>query len=151
ACRRAGPQPRSHHAGAAARADHRRLGELAMLTTTRSLPEALGDPAAYPHAPDRVELCETHISWVFLAGDKAYKVKKPVKFPFLDYSSLALRRELCHAEVQLGRRFAPSVYGGVVAISPRSEGGLRIAPEYDSTAVDYAVVMRRYDEADTFA
>ena len=98
-----------------------------MLTTTpRNLPEALGDPVAYPHVPDRVEVRETHISWVFLAGEKAYKVKKPVKFPFLDYSSAARRRELCHAEVELGRRFAPSVYCGVVAISPRPDGGLVI-------------------------
>ena len=123
-----------------------------MLTTTaRALPEALRDPTAYPHGPDDVEVRETHISWVFLAGDKAYKVKKPVKFPFLDYSSVARRQELCHAEVELGRRFAPSVYHGVVAISPRQGGGLTIAPEYDPQAIDYAVLMRRYDDADTLA
>lgn len=123
-----------------------------MLTTpTRSLPEALLDPAAYPHAPEDVKLCETHISWVFLAGETAYKVKKPVKFPFLDYSSLALRRELCHAEVELDRRFAPSVYRGVVALAPRPGGGIRVMPEDDPGAVEYAVTMRRYDEADTLA
>lgn len=123
-----------------------------MLTArTASLPEALLDPAAYPHAPDDVELRETHISWVFLAGDKAYKVKKPVVFPFLDYSSLTARRAFCHAEVGLDRRFAPSVYRGVVALVPGPDGGLRIAPEYDARAVEYAVVMRRYDEAETLA
>ena len=122
-----------------------------LTTTTRSLPDALADPAAYPHAPDEVGLRETHISWIFLAADQVYKVKKPVKFAFLDYSSAALRRELCHAEVELGRRFAPSVYRDVVAISPRPDGGLQITPEQDSRAIDYAVRMRRYDESDTLA
>lgn len=121
-----------------------------MLTTaTRDLPHALLDPAAYPHAPDGVELRETHISWVLLAGEKAYKIKKPVRFPFLDYGTLERRHELCHAEVELGRRFARSVYRGVVAIVPRQDGGLKIAPEYEPTAVEYGVVMRRYDDADT--
>jgi aminoglycoside phosphotransferase family enzyme/predicted kinase len=123
-----------------------------MLTTpTSRLPEALCDVEAYPHQPDSVELHETHISWVFLAGDTAYKVKKPVRFPFLDYSSPARRRELCHAEIELGRRFAPSVYRDVVAITPRPDGGLEIGPEHAPRAVDYAVVMRRYDEAETLA
>jgi aminoglycoside phosphotransferase family enzyme/predicted kinase len=122
-----------------------------MLTTTatHNLPQALLEPAAYPHAPDAVELRETHISWVFLAGPKAYKLKKPVRFPFLDYGTLERRRELCHAEVELGRRFARSLNLGVVAIDPRPDGGLKIAPEYDPSAVEYAVVMRRYADADT--
>jgi aminoglycoside phosphotransferase family enzyme len=51
----------------------------------RRLPAALLDPAAYPHHPEEVQLCETHISWVFLAGDFAHKVKRPVVLPFLDY------------------------------------------------------------------
>lgn len=123
-----------------------------MLTTsTQALPDALLDVEAYPHRPDRVELCETHISWVFLSGGKAYKVKKPVTFPFLDYGSPARRRACCHEELRLGRRFAPSVYRGVVGLAPRPGGGLRIVPEYDARAVEYAVVMRRYDEADTLA
>lgn len=123
-----------------------------MLTAaTRSLPGALLDPAAYRHAPATVELRETHISWVFLAGDRAYKVKKPVEFAFVDYGTLARRRRLCHAEVALGRRFAPSVYRGVVAIVPRPDGGLGLAPEHDPHAVEYAVEMRRFDEEDTLA
>lgn len=123
-----------------------------MLTaSTAILPDALLDPAAYAFGPHVVELRETHISWVFLTEHKAYKVKKPVKFPFLDYSSLARRRELCHEELRLGRRFAPSVYRGVVGIAPRPGGGLRIVPEFDVQAVEYAVVMRRYDEAETLA
>jgi aminoglycoside phosphotransferase family enzyme/predicted kinase len=121
------------------------------LTATRQLPEALLDPGAYPHLPAAVELRETHISWVFLAGEKAYKVKKPVRFPFLDYGTPARRRACCTAEVQLNRRFAPGRYRGVVAVVPRGPDGLGIAPEHDLRAVDYAVVMGRYDESATLA
>ena len=118
---------------------------------TRQLPEALLDPRAFPHLPDAVELRETHISWVFLAGDKAYKVKKPVRFGFVDYGTVTRRRTLCHAEVDLNARFAPALYHGVVALVPHGPDGLRVAPEHDPRAVEYAVVMRRYDEAATLA
>jgi aminoglycoside phosphotransferase family enzyme/predicted kinase len=116
---------------------------------TRRLPDALLDPAAFPHRPAFVELRETHISWVFLAGEKAYKVKKPVRFPFLNYSTLQRRRRLCHAETELGIRFAPSLYNGVVALVPHGPDGLRVAPEHDPGAVEFAVVMGRYDESAT--
>jgi aminoglycoside phosphotransferase family enzyme len=118
---------------------------------TRALPGALLKPAAFPHLPDSVQLRETHISWVFLAGDKAYKVKKPVRFPFLDYGTLQRRRALCHAEVDLNVRFAPALYQGVVSLIPHGLDGLKVAPEHDPRAVEYAVVMRRYDESATVA
>lgn len=118
---------------------------------TQTLPEALLDVDAYPHRVDNVELRETHISWVFLAGDKAYKVKKPVRFPFLDYGTPARRHEACRAEVELNRRFSATTYRGVVALVKRPHGGLAIAPEHVADAVDYAVVMGRYDESATLA
>lgn len=96
------------------------------------------------------ELRETHISWVVLTGDRAYKIKKPVTFPFLDYGSLDIRRQFCEAEVQLNRRFAPDLYLGVVAIVPRGDV-LALAPPDDPYAVEYAVEMRRYDEHATLA
>src|SRR4051812_16469277 len=97
--------------GGAAAVRHDRLAMLTDTPTlTRRLPEALLDPGAFPQHPAAVELRETHISWVFLAGDRAYKVKKPVRFPFLDYGTLARRRALCAEELRIGRRFAPSVY-----------------------------------------
>src|SRR3569832_761943 len=68
---------------------------------------ALQEPADYPHAVESVRLVETHISWVLLAGDYAYKIKKPVDFGFLDFSSLAQRRHYCEEELRLNRRFAP--------------------------------------------
>jgi aminoglycoside phosphotransferase family enzyme/predicted kinase len=97
-----------------------------------------------------VEVRETHISWVVLEGDRAYKIKKPVRLPFLDYGSLERRHELCLEEVRLNRRLAPDVYLGVCALVPGA-GGLRPAPADAPGAVEYAVVMRRYDERRTLA
>ena len=70
---------------------------------------AMLDPGFYPYRPERVELRETHISWVFLAGELAYKVKKPLVLPFLDYGSLERRLEMCREEVRLNHRLAPGV------------------------------------------
>ena len=98
---------------------------------------ALLRPEAYPRRPDRVELRETHVSWVFLAGDRVYKVKKPVRFPFLDYSTPERRRAFCEEEVRLNRRFTSDVYLGVAPVT----ADLRIRG--DGPAVDYAVEMAR--------
>jgi hypothetical protein len=108
------------------------------------------DPEAYEPRPAAVELRETHISWVLLAGDTAYKVKKPLTLPFLDYGSLERRRVLCRLEMRLNARLAPRIYRGVRAIVPR-DGGLRIADEADPEAIEYAVEMVRYDERATLA
>jgi aminoglycoside phosphotransferase family enzyme/predicted kinase len=96
------------------------------------------------------ELRETHISWVVLSGDRAFKVKKPVTFPFLDYGSLDLRRKYCEEEVRLNGRFAPEIYLGVVAIVPYGHG-LAFADADNPFAIEYAVEMRRYDERTTLA
>jgi uncharacterized protein len=65
---------------------------------------------------DRVELRETHISWLFLAGDFAFKLKKPVRFDFVDYGTAQRRRQMCHQEVRLNRRLAATIYLGVNAL-----------------------------------
>lgn len=101
-----------------------------------------------PHGATEVR--ETHISRVLLDGDRAYKIKKPVRLPFLDYGTLERRHRLCREEVRLNRRLAPDVYLGVAALVPAA-GGMRRAPESTPGAVEYAVVMRRYDEASTLA
>ena len=80
------------------------------------------DPGSYPHGPERVELRETHISWVFLVGERAYKVKKPLVLPFLDYGSLERRLETCREEVRLNHRLAPAYYLGVDSIVRRDNG-----------------------------
>jgi len=79
-------------------------------------------PELYPHRPPSVSLVQTHISYVLLAGDQVYKVKKPVRFSFLDFSTLEKRRHYCHEEVRLNRRLAADVYRGVVAICHGSDG-----------------------------
>ena len=111
-----------------------------------SLIEALRDPACYPHAADRVELEETHISWVLLAGDYAYKLKKPVRLPFLDFSTLAARRHFCEEELRLNRRTAPELYLEVVPILRDAGGALQVGARAGASAepVEYAVKMRRF-------
>ncbi len=110
--------------------------------TTESLIQELCLPRAYPHATvGGIEVHETHISIVFLAGDYAYKIKKPVKSDFLDYSTLGLRRSHCEKEVQLDSRFADDLYLGVVPIG-WEDGRLRI--EAETEPVEYAVKMRRF-------
>lgn len=115
------------------------------MTVRNALPpcvEAMLQPGFYPHRPARVELVQTHISYVFLAGDDVYKLKKPVRFAFLDFSTLERRRYFCHEEVRLNRRLAGDTYRGVVAVCPR-DGGFALAPEESAGAIEYAVHMRR--------
>lgn len=97
------------------------------------------------------ELRATHISWVFVARERAYKVKKPVRLAYVDYATLARRRSMCRAEVALNGRLAPDVYLGVRSLVPAEGGGLRLAEEEDPAAVEYAVEMRRFDESHTLA
>jgi len=106
---------------------------------TGALIERLRQPAAYPHPVDRVELIETHASFVLLAGDFAYKIKKPVRLPFLDFSSLEKRRFFCEEELRLNRRTAPGLYLGVVAI-----GGVPASMDSREEPVEYALKMRRF-------
>ena len=81
--------------------------------------EALSRPAAYPEPPGEVQVRQTHISVVFLAGRHAYKIKKPVALGFLDFRTLEARRRFCAAEVRLNRRLAPAIYQGVVPVEKR--------------------------------
>lgn len=74
-------------------------------------------PDFYPGRPERVVVRETHISWVFLAGDRAYKLKKPLVLGFLDYGTPERRREMCREEVRLNRWLAPDVYLSVRAVA----------------------------------
>jgi aminoglycoside phosphotransferase family enzyme len=106
----------------------------------------LGRPDAYPHPAHDLQRKETHMSWVFLAGDSVYKLKKPVRFPYLDYSTLAKREAACRAELALNRRLAPDVYEAVMPLT-RTARGLQIGGPGD--VVDWLVVMRRLDENKT--
>jgi len=114
------------------------------------LVEAMLDPGFYPHRPAAVELRETHISWVFRAGGLAYKLKKPIVLPFLDYGTAARRGEMCAEEVRLNRRLAPRIYRRVVSIVAAG-GGYAMSTRDDPEAVDYAVEMEAIDEERTLA
>jgi aminoglycoside phosphotransferase family enzyme/predicted kinase len=105
--------------------------------------DQLPDTLRELHQADRVELIETHISWVLLAGEHAYKVKKPLDLGFLDFSTLDKRRACCEEELRLNRRTAPDLYLDVVPITGSAEhprvGGA-------GTAIEYAVRMRRFPQ-----
>jgi uncharacterized protein len=112
------------------------------------LVEAMMRPGFYPDRPSRVELKQTHMSYVFLAGEYVYKVKKPVRFDFADCWTLGMRYELCREEVRLNRRLAPEVYLGVVPIV-RDRRRFLLGDEsrnFDPKALEYAVKMRRLPE-----
>ncbi|HHH35916.1 MAG TPA: aminoglycoside phosphotransferase [Gammaproteobacteria bacterium] len=104
-------------------------------------PALLGHPARSPR------LVETHISWVILTGEFAYKIKKPVNLGFLDFSTLALRRHYCEEELRLNRRLAPQIYLAVVPITGSPE-----APRLGGagTPFEYAVKMRQFDPDQQF-
>lgn len=113
---------------------------------THELITALTAPDCYPHPAERVDVIQTHSAAVFLAGQRVYKIKKPVDFGFLDYSTLERRRHFCAEEVRLNRRLAPDVYRGVVPIV-RTPAGLRV--DGDGEALEWAVEMTRLAEEDT--
>ena len=92
---------------------------------------SLLDPRCFPHPVDHVELIETHISWVLLAGDYAYKLKKPVDLGFLDFSTLERRAHFCAEELRINRRLAPDLYLDVVTPLP-----LAIKFAYDMVGPD---------------
>lgn len=102
---------------------------------------ALREPDAYPDCPQRVDVVETHMSWVFLTEQFVYKLKKPARYDGLDCSLLETRRFFCQEEVRLNRRLAPAVYQGVVALRRDVQGRLRIGSEGE--VVDWLVWMRR--------
>jgi len=105
-------------------------------------------PALQPSGSEAPVLVQTHASAVVLAGDDVYKLKKPVDFGFLDYSTLARRKVMCEAEVALNRRLAPSVYLGVVPITERSG---RAVLGGEGEPIEYAVHMRRLPEEASLA
>src|SRR5262245_54571149 len=110
----------------------------------RSLVDDLRRPDAYPVSrPSQVTLVTTHISWVFLTDREVWKLKRPVDYGFVDYSTLERRRRCCEDEVRLNRRLAPDVYLGVVPVRLGPHGHW-LGPDGD--IVDYAVRMRRLSD-----
>jgi hypothetical protein len=107
----------------------------------------LSTPAAYA-VPARVERIDTHISIVWLVGDRAYKLKRAVRFDYVDFSTIERRRAACEAEVRLNRRTAPSLYLGVRPVTREAGGSLAL--DGRGTPIDWLVEMARFDEATLF-
>lgn len=122
-----------------------------MAASLPPLIQALLSPARYPHPVDRVELMETHGAWVLLAGERAYKIKKPVRLPFMDFGTLALRRAACEAELRVNRRFEPPDPGSRIYLAALPITGTASAPLWGGEAqdaIEWAVQMRRFPEQD---
>lgn len=110
--------------------------------------EALHGARCYPHTVGVIDVRQTHVSWVVLTGEFAYKIKKPVKLKFLDFSSLPLRRHYCELELKLNRRFAPELYLDVVAIRGSVQSPTIDECSTGSSAeepIEYAVKLRQFD------
>ena len=112
-----------------------------MDVASAQLISALQNVQCYPHPVSRVRLVETHISWVLLTGQYVYKIKKPVLFTFVDFSTLKKRRWFCEEEVRLNRRLAPQLYLGVVPIT-----GSPSKPQIDGegSPIEFAVKMKQF-------
>ncbi|HSN72838.1 MAG TPA: hypothetical protein VLT59_15080, partial [Steroidobacteraceae bacterium] len=113
--------------------------------TDAPLIESLRNAACYPHAVDAIRIVETHISWIVLTGAIAYKIKKPVRFSFLDFSTLELRKYYCEEELRLNRRFAPELYLGLSTIRRDASGAISIDTEVHGPIAEYAVRLRQFD------
>ena len=117
----------------------------------------LGSPEAYGLGDATVECIETHASIVFLAGDRAYKVKRAVKYPFLDFSSLEKRHEACLNELKINARTAPGLYLRIAPVLALPDGGFRLGAEGEGEGgesigevVEWVLVMRRFDQRGLF-
>jgi aminoglycoside phosphotransferase family enzyme len=108
----------------------------------------MGRPRSYQPSPATVERIDTHASVVFLAGPFAYKVKRAVKYPFLDFSTLKKRHRACLHELSVNRRTAPRLYLEVLPITIDESGDLRLGGE--GKTVEWALKMRRFDQAKLF-
>jgi uncharacterized protein len=120
----------------------------AMMDDQQAGIDFLSEPSTYGPAIERVDIIETHVSLVFLAGGRAYKLKRAIKYPYLDFSTPEHRRRACEAELALNRRTAPTLYLEVRALRRMSDGKIGFAA--DGRAIDWVVVMRRFDQSSLF-
>jgi uncharacterized protein len=105
----------------------------------------MADPATHAGAP--VRRIDTHSAAVFLAGDRVFKIKRALRYPFLDFSTLPKRKAACEAELEINRIFAPAIYLGLVPVTKEKSGALRLGGNGET--VEWAVEMRRFDETKT--
>jgi len=109
--------------------------------------KALLEPQAYPHKPQKIELVQTQMSFIFLTGEYVYKIKKPVNLGYLDYTTLEKRHFFCHQELELNRRLCPDAYLAVVPITMSLRGAKRrsnlVEVEGRGKEIEYAVKMKQ--------
>ena len=117
----------------------------------------LGQPGSYGAGVSRVERLETHGAYIFLAGDEVFKIKRAVRYPYLDFSTLEKRAWTCRRELALNRRTAPALYIGVVAVVRQADGSLAIGDDSDGggdddrgEVLEWAVKMRRFPQEALF-
>ena len=115
-----------------------------MMDDQQEVTDFLSQPSSYSEGVERVEIIETHASLVFLAADRAYKLKRAVKYPYLDFSTVERRRQACEAELALNRRTAPEMYLEVRALARTAAGGVGFSST--GPALDWVVVMRRFEQ-----
>ncbi len=106
-----------------------------------SLIKSLSNPSIYSHPVWNISIVETHISWIILTGEYAYKIKKPINFGFLDFSTLAQRRHFCEEELRLNKRFSPDLYLAVIPITGHCDSPILNG---SGMAIEYAVQMRQF-------
>ena len=114
-------------------------------TSQQAVIDFLSSPAA--HGGHAVERIDTHAASVFLSGSRAIKIKRAVRFPFLDFSTLEKRRKACEAEIAINRAYAPGIYRAVVPITREQNGVFAIGGK--GQPIEWAVEMRRFDESQT--
>ncbi|WP_034835288.1 bifunctional aminoglycoside phosphotransferase/ATP-binding protein [Endozoicomonas numazuensis] len=105
--------------------------------------EALLKPSAYPHPVEKIELLETHISWVILTGERVYKIKKPMDFGFLNFTKLEDRKTFCELEMKLNQRLAPRLYDSVIPISGSPDNPIL---NDNTNPIEYAIVMHQFPQ-----
>ena len=115
------------------------------MRTTTALINAMTQPDFYPHPASQIHMLQTHISWIFLAGQYAYKLKKPLDLGFLDFTSLEKRRFFCEQELCLNQRLAPAIYLEVLPIS-RTDGTYQLGNV--NNIQDYCLKMLRFSQDD---
>ena len=108
------------------------------------LAKSLLSKSAYPDRVKRIDMKETHISWVFLTGKHAYKVKKPVNYGFLDFSTLEKRKKYCEEELRLNKRLCKDVYLSVVPVT-KSYNRIKLGGK--GKVIDYALKMRQLPQS----
>ncbi len=122
---------------------------MGFMTSQSRVIEAMQSWDFYPHETEgSIRLIQTHSAYVLLTGPFAYKIKKAVKLPFLDFSTIELRRHFCHEEIRLNRNFGSTLYEKVVTIVERDDGFALEEGMKPTAAVEYAVRMRQFEQSD---